>query len=240
MDKKEQMATGRLIALIQAYAPAADPETITAAVQDWLDDHPEATTTVEDGSITMDKLASALAAKITGAEDDISDLKSANSAMSTATASDVGKALSPKTVANGKVTEWQFKNIGGGGGGGAVDDVQLNGTSIVDGDGVANITPGSLDFVSNVSGTTPSITGSAGMRYVCGECSTLSITAPASGCIDVTFTSGSTPTVMTVTSAKANTTIKWANGFDPTSLEANTTYEINILDGEFGVVGSWT
>ena len=77
MDKKEQMATGRLIALIQAYAPAADPETITAAVQDWLDDHPEATTTVEDGSITMDKLASALAAKITGAEDDISDLKNA-------------------------------------------------------------------------------------------------------------------------------------------------------------------
>jgi hypothetical protein len=35
-------------------------------------------------------------------------------------------------------------------------------------------------------------------------------------------------------------TMKWANGFDPTSLDADTTYEINILDGEFGVVGSWT
>ena len=34
--------------------------------------------------------------------------------MTTATASDVGKALSPKTVANGKVTEWQFVEGGGG------------------------------------------------------------------------------------------------------------------------------
>ena len=105
----------------------------------------------------------------------------------------------------------------------------------------------SLSAISNmlnapvsVSGTTPSFTAKSGVRYICGECSTLTITAPASGCIDVTFVSGSTPTVLTVSSAKANTTIKWANGFDPTSLDANTTYEINILDGEFGVVGSWT
>lgn len=34
--------------------------------------------------------------------------------MTTATAGDVDKALSPKTVANGKVIEWQFKNLGGG------------------------------------------------------------------------------------------------------------------------------
>lgn len=97
-----------------------------------------------------------------------------------------------------------------------------------------------LNGAVSVSGSTPTITGLAGLRYVCGEVATLTITAPASGCIDVTFTSGSTPTVLTVTSAKANTTIKWANGFDPTSLDANTTYEVNILDGEFGVVGSWT
>ena len=89
--------------------------------------------------------------------------------------------------------------------------------------------------VTTVSGSTPSITGVAGFRYICGECSTLSITAPASGIIDVIFESGSTPTVLTVSSS-----IKWANGFDPTSLEANTTYELNILDGELGVVGSWT
>lgn len=98
-----------------------------------------------------------------------------------------------------------------------------------------------LNAPVSVSGSTPSITAMSGVRYICGECSTLSITAPASGCIDVVFESGSTPTVLTVTSSKTGVTaIKWANGFDPTSLEADTTYEINILDGEFGVVGSWT
>jgi hypothetical protein len=34
-------------------------------------------------------------------------------------------------------------------------------------------------------------------------------------------------------------TVRWANGFDPTALEANTTYEINIKDG-LGVAASWT
>ena len=98
-----------------------------------------------------------------------------------------------------------------------------------------------LHNTTTVSGATPTITGVENTRYICGECSTLTITAPASGCIDVVFESGSTPTVLTVSSAKTGVTaIKWANGFDPTALEANTTYEINILDGEFGVVGSWT
>jgi len=97
------------------------------------------------------------------------------------------------------------------------------------------------DNTETISGTTPSITGVSGHRYICGECATLAITAPASGCIDVVFESGSTATVLTVTSAKTGVSaIKWANGFDPTSLEANTTYELNILDGEYGVVGSWT
>ena len=97
-----------------------------------------------------------------------------------------------------------------------------------------------LDAPETVSGTTPSITAKPGVRYVCGECATLTITAPASGCIDVTFTSGATPTVLTVTPPTGVTAVKWANGFDPTSLDTNTTYEVNILDGELGVVGSWT
>ena len=98
-----------------------------------------------------------------------------------------------------------------------------------------------LNAPVSVSGTTPTITAKSGVRYICGECSTLSIVAPESGCIDVVFQSGSTATVLTVTSAKTGiTSIKWANGFDDTSLDANTTYEINILDGEFGVVASWT
>lgn len=95
--------------------------------------------------------------------------------------------------------------------------------------------------VITVSGTTPTINAMSGVRYICGEVSTLDVVAPESGCIDVVFTSGSTPTVLTVTSAKTGVTaIKWANDFDPTSLEANATYEINILDGEYGVSGEWT
>lgn len=83
-----------------------------------------------------------------------------------------------------------------------------------------------------VTGTTPSITGEANKRYVCGEVSTLSITPPSTGMIDVVFTSGSTPTVLTATG------ITFPEWFDSTSLDANTRYEINVLDG-YGVVTAW-
>lgn len=86
----------------------------------------------------------------------------------------------------------------------------------------------------SVSGTTPTIVAKSGIRYICGEVASLDFTPPASGICDVVFTSGSTPTVLTVPS-----TVKWANGFDPTSLDANTTYEINIMDG-LGVACAWT
>lgn len=86
----------------------------------------------------------------------------------------------------------------------------------------------------NVSGTTPTITAQADYRYVCGEVATLDFTPSSTGICDVVFTSGATATVLTVPN-----TIKWANGFDPTSLEANTTYEINIMDG-LGVAVGWT
>ena len=95
-----------------------------------------------------------------------------------------------------------------------------------------------LDAPETVSGTTPTITAKPGVRYVCGECATLSITAPASGIIDVTFESGSTPTVLTVT-PPTGMTMKWI-GEDPTALEANKTYEVNIKDGCLGMVVSWT
>ena len=95
-----------------------------------------------------------------------------------------------------------------------------------------------LNAPETVSGTTPTITALPGIRYVCGEVSTLTIVLPASGIVDVVFESGSTATVLTVT-PPTGVTVKWANGFDPTALDANTTYEINIMDG-LGVVGAWT
>lgn len=51
------MNIGIVIGLIKALAPGVDPEVIEQAVSDWMDDHPEATTTVQDGSITEAKLA---------------------------------------------------------------------------------------------------------------------------------------------------------------------------------------
>lgn len=88
--------------------------------------------------------------------------------------------------------------------------------------------------VETVTGSTPSIAGVSGMRYVCGECSTLSVTPPNSGIIDVIFESGTTPTVLTVPN-----TVIFPAWFDKTSLEASTTYEINILDGVWAVVALW-
>ena len=95
-----------------------------------------------------------------------------------------------------------------------------------------------LNSPVTITGSTPTITALPGVRYVCGECATLDITLPESGIVDVTFTSGSTPTVLTITPPTGQT-VKWANGFDPTALDADTTYEINIADG-LGVAGSWT
>ena len=95
-----------------------------------------------------------------------------------------------------------------------------------------------LNGAVSVSGSTPTITGQSGLRYVCGEVSTLTISVPATGIIDVTFDSGSTPTVLTVT-PPTGMTMRWI-GDDPTALEANKHYEINIADGCNGMVVSWT
>jgi len=91
-----------------------------------------------------------------------------------------------------------------------------------------------LNGAVQISGTDPTINAMSGIRYVCGEVLSLNFTPSANGICDVMFTSGSTPTVLTIPS-----TIKWANDFDPTTLETNTTYEINIMDG-LGAVMAWT
>lgn len=64
------MGAGTTIALIKALAPKMDPTIIEQAVADWLEDHPEATTTVEDGAITKAKLNAALQGKV----DDVGDI----------------------------------------------------------------------------------------------------------------------------------------------------------------------
>ena len=67
-----------------------------------------------------------------------------------------------------------------------------------------------------VSGSTPSITATADTQYVCGECSTLDITLPASGDVEVIFESGSTVAILTMPQ-----TVKMPAGF---AVEANKIY----------------
>lgn len=86
--------------------------------------------------------------------------------------------------------------------------------------------------VVNVSGSNPTITAEYNKRYVCGEVSTLTITPASQGCTDVVFTSGTTPTVLSLPN-----TVKMPSWF---TVEASKTYEINILDGVYGAVMSWT
>ncbi len=91
-----------------------------------------------------------------------------------------------------------------------------------------------MEKTVTVSGTSPTIAAEQNTRYICGEVTSLSFTPCASGICDVRFTSGSTVTVLTLPS-----TVKMPDWFDPTALDANTVYEINVLDGVYGVVMSW-
>ena len=85
-----------------------------------------------------------------------------------------------------------------------------------------------------VSGSTPTISAVPNARYICGEVSSLSFTPCASGVCEVVFTSGSTPTSLTIPN-----TVKWSDDFDPTSIDASTTYEIPVLNGTMGVCAKW-
>ena len=54
--KAKTVSGGKVTEWEFGEAGGADPEVIEQAVTDWLDEHPEAVTTVEDGSITFPKL----------------------------------------------------------------------------------------------------------------------------------------------------------------------------------------
>ena len=74
-----------------------------------------------------------------------------------------------------------------------------------------------------VSGTTPTITPAANTSYNCGELASLTISHPTcSGSYSIVFTSGSTPTVTTFPATVL--------GLEDFAAEANTLYEINVLD----------
>lgn len=91
-----------------------------------------------------------------------------------------------------------------------------------------------VEKVITISGTAPTITAEENARYICGEVVSLNFTPSTNGICDVRFTSGSTVITLTIPS-----TVKFPNWFDPTKLETNTVYEINVLDGIYGAVMTW-
>lgn len=87
-----------------------------------------------------------------------------------------------------------------------------------------------------VSGTIVSITAEANKRYLCGTVASIDVTPCVSGAFDLIFTSGSTAAVLTIPN-----TVKWQDSsFDPSALDADTTYEISVAEGTLGLVASWT
>ena len=66
----------------------------------------------EDAQAAAERVAESISSDYSQLSEDVSDLKEDLSAMSTATSSDVGKALKAKTVTDGKVTEWEFGEAG--------------------------------------------------------------------------------------------------------------------------------
>lgn len=116
-----------------------------------------------------------------------------------------------------------------GGGGGSVTSV--NGQT---GDVVltaSDVGAAAVETVVEVEGTTPTIAPVANTVYNCVELTSLTITnPPATGAYSIVFTSRATATATTIPA-----TILGLKDF---AAEANTLYEINVLDNR-SVVGSW-
>lgn len=83
----------------------------------------------------------------------------------------------------------------------------------------------------NISGTTPTIEPQANTIYNCGELTSLTISnTQASGAYSIVFTSGSTATETAFPAAIL--------GLEDFAAEANTLYEINVLDNR-AVYNGW-
>lgn len=142
------------------------------------------------------------------------------------------------------------KLAGGGGGGGEVTPASIVTATGQMSDAQKSQTRTNLGVVSNavmgavyerlealeettvtVEGTTPIITPAANTVYKCGTLDSLTIyNPPASGAYSIVFTSGATATTTTIPSTIL--------GLEDFAAEANTIYEINVLDNR-AVVGSW-
>lgn len=82
-----------------------------------------------------------------------------------------------------------------------------------------------LPIVEAVTGTTPTIAAADNHIYKRGEVTSLTITGGTTGEYIVVFTSGATATVLNLPQALEDMMP------DDFSVEANTKYEINVLDG---------
>lgn len=147
----------------------------------------------------------------------------------------VGNGTTDNDRSNARTLDWSGNESLAGGitlGMGTADEVTL---------GAAQLKQ-LLTLLNNpvaVTGTDPVITALPGVSYKCGEVATLTVTLPASGDVEIIFDSGSTATVLTVTPPTGVTAVKWVNGFDSTTLDANTRYDLIITDGEWGLAASW-
>lgn len=147
------------------------------------------------------------------------------------------------TVAPVTHLEKVIEQYGGGGGGGSITvDTELNGNSTnpVQNKVIATMafqflneltSKAEAETVVAVSGTTLTITPAANTIYKCRELTSLTISnTQASGAYSIVFTSGSTATETAFPAAIL--------GLENFAAEANTIYEINVLDNR-AVIGSW-
>ena len=146
------------------------------------------------------------------------------------------------TVAPVTHLEKVIEQYGGGGGGSGTVDTAMSPTStnpvqnkvIYDALAyMADIVDGKQDkpLEETISDTAASITPEANTIYNCGEVASLTISnPPANGAYSIVFTSGTTATETTFPSSIL--------GLEDFAAEADTVYEINVLDNR-AVVGSW-
>lgn len=238
VDRAEDAADAAEAALEEFTTPTATAETLPAGSS--------ATASYENGNfnfgIPRGDTGADGAPGPTGATPDFSiGTVSTLPAESDATASITGTAEEP--VLNLGIPKGDKGNTGAAGADGVSPEVTIasitggHSVTITDADHPTGQTFNVMDGESGegiavaVSGTTPSITAEANHRYICGTLDELTFTPPASGVVDVVFTSGTTPTVLNLPN-----TVKMPEWFE---VEAGYTYEINIADGVYGAVIAW-